>query len=227
LTLPEQNAAWGALEQFWRPAIAVFSVSAQARAAARPLRDWAAKISGYHEAGHWLRLMLSVLDNEPILAIEPETTLGIIARISGVVDNFQLNVLLMDKFPSSELFARRRVPQQVVDVACGDGPQETDDTVTAVWNMYSWEAIFAGFTLPSADDYHASDLWISNEGIPEDIPVFDGRRVILLGPASYPRFWRSQRMFGNLRASLEIERQLPKDEIYDWLQRMVAAKNAS
>lgn len=225
LTLPEQNADWEALEQFWPPAIAVFSASAEARAAARPLRNWAAKISEYHQAGHWLGLILSVLENEPIVAIEPQTKLGILAQISGVVDNFQLNVLLMDKFPHLELFAGRRIPQQVVDVATGEGLQETNDTVTGVWNMYAWQAIQPGLTLPNADDYSSSRFWIWNEGIPEDIPLFDGRRAILLGPASYKRTWTSQRIFANLRGSLEIQRQLTRNEIDDWLERMVAAKN--
>jgi len=109
-TMPLENAAWEALKQFWRPAIAVFSVSPAARTDARGLLHLAATIANHHEGGHWLRLMLSVLDNEPILAIEPHTRLGILARMSGVVENFQLNVLLMDAFPRSGFLARRRVP---------------------------------------------------------------------------------------------------------------------
>src|SRR5262245_25138452 len=92
--MPLENAAWEALNAFWRPAIAVFSVSPSARAEAHGLRNLATKIADQHEGGHWLRLMLSVLDNDPVLAIEPQTRLGILARMSGVVDNFQLNVLL-------------------------------------------------------------------------------------------------------------------------------------
>jgi hypothetical protein len=107
-TMAGENAAWEALKQFWTPAIAVFSVAPSARAQARGLRDLAAKIAHHHEGGHWLRLMLSVLDNEPVLAIEPDTRLGMLARMSGVVENFQLNVLLMDVFPRAGLLARRR-----------------------------------------------------------------------------------------------------------------------
>ena len=226
-TMTQQNAAWKALEHFWRPAIAVFSRSPESRASARHLREFAAKISDYHEAGHWLQLMLAVLDDEPIVAIEPKTALGILGRISGVVDNFQLNVLLMDAFPKSGFFARRRVPQAVADVARGNGPQQSHHTVTSIWNLYTWEAIETGMALPDPSDYALSDHWIWNEGTPDDIPALDGRRVVLLGPASYPRSWQSQRMFDKLPARLEIERTLTKDEVNDWLQRMVAAKNAS
>ncbi len=224
-TMPQQSAAWDALSQFWPPAIAVFSASAQARAAARGLRDLSAKIADYHEAGHWLRLMLSVSDDEPLLVIEPETRLAILARISGVVDNFQLNVLLMDGFPSSNPAAGRRVSQSVADVARGIGPQRTEDFVRGIWNLYTWRAVVPGGNLPDPRDYGAKDCWIWNEGIPTDIPVFEGRRVVLLGPASYVRTWQSQRMFAHLPASLTVERSLTREEVADALQRMVVAKN--
>lgn len=221
-TMPEHKAAWESLRKFWPPAIMLFSFSPQLRAAARPLRPLAAKISDYHEGGHWLRLMLSVLECEPVLILEPKTSLGLAGHISGVVDNFQLNVLLMDAFPNPGLFARRRVSRRVAAVARGEGPQQTNDTVTATWNLYTWEAIQPDFTLPNPND---PAFWIWNEGSPEDIPLFEGRRVVLLGPPSYPRYWQSQRMFNRLRATLHCERTLTKSEVCGWLQRMLAAKS--
>jgi hypothetical protein len=226
-TMPAENAAWVALNQFWRPAIAVFSASAEARAAARTLRQTAGTLAEHHEAGHWLRLMLSVLDDEPVVVIEPATSRGVLGYISGVVDNFQLNTLLMDVFPRTGLFSRRRVSQRVADVARGNGPQQTDDTVTSVWNLYAWDGVQSDLSLPDPKDHASSKFWIWNEGTPEDIPVFEGRRAILLGAPSYPRSWRSQRIFENLRADLKCDQLLTKDETRDWLRRMHNAKAAS
>lgn len=226
LKMPAQNAAWEALEQFWRPAIAVYSVSPESRRAARPLRERAAKISEYHEGGYWLRLMLSVLDNEPILVIEPHTTLGIVGRISGVVDNFQLNTLIMDQFPRTGFFSRRRVAHRVAEVARGKGPQQTNDTVTGVWNLYTWQAIQPDLKVPDLHVDEAVAFWVWNEGSPEDIPVFKGHRVVLLGPRSYPRMWQSQRMFDKLPAELTCDRQFTKEETRAWLERMMLAKGA-
>jgi hypothetical protein len=225
LEMPAENAAWEGLEQFWRPAIAVYSVSPAARAAARGLRTEAANIADYHAGGHWLELMFSVLDDEPFLAIEPATKLGVAGRISGIVENFQLNVLLMDQFPKSGLFARRRVPRHVAAVARGEGPQQTSDVILGIWNLYNWQAIESGLSLPGPGNSDGT-FWIWNEGRPEDISIFEGRRVILLGPPSYARSWQSQRMFSNLPARLECERILSKVEVTDWLQRMLAAKGA-
>jgi hypothetical protein len=221
--MPQESLAWAVLRQFWQPAIAVYSVSPQARAAAQPLRSWAAQIADHHEGGHWLQLILSVLDNEPLVVIELATGQGILGKISGVVDNFQLNTLLMDAFPRIGWLSRRRVSQRVADVARGKGPQKTNDTVTSVWNLYTWKAVKPDLTLPDPNDYEAHAHWIWNEGSPEDIPVFEGRRAVLLGPPSYPRSWGSQRMFTALPADLVCEKTLSKDEVKPWLQRMAAA----
>jgi hypothetical protein len=221
--MPEEAAAWEALEQLWRPAIAVFSTSSRWRATARGLRQPAARIAEYHEAGHWLQLMLAVLDDEPILVIEPERRLGMLGRMSGVVDNFQLHVLLMDVFPKSGIFRRRRVPARVAEIARGKGPQQTDDVVTGKWNLYTWKAVRPDLSLPAPDGFGGSDNWIWGEGVPDDIPVFEGHRVILLGPPSYVRTWRSQRMFSRLRASVEPTRTLRGDEATEWLRRMTSA----
>lgn len=225
--MPTENDAWTALQQFWPAAIATYSASAEARGAARSLRDCAAAISDYHEAGHWLRLMLSVLDNEPLVVIEPAQSLGILGRISGVVDNFQLNTLLMDTFPKKGLFSRKRISQQVADIVRGNGPQQSDHHVTGVWNLYNWGAIQPGLTLPSPTAYEESTYWIWNEGTPDDIHLFDGRRAILLGPPSYQGGWTAQRLFNKLAADLVCERELTGDEVGAWLDRMLVAKGAT
>jgi len=226
ISMPVHSEAWEALKTFWRPAVVVFSANAEARAAARDLQAMAARISDKHEGGHWLRLLLSVLDDEPVLVIEPETKQGVLARISGVVENFQLNVLIMDGLPQPDQSAGSRVSRYVVDVARGAGAQSTEEIVHGVWNLYTWQAVKKDGGLPDPNDYGSRDYWIWNEGVPADIPLFEGRRVILLGPPSYDRTWRSQRMFANLPATFRVEQPLSQEEVVDWLQRMVTAKDS-
>jgi hypothetical protein len=217
----KENAAWQALEQFWPVTIAVFSTDAEVRAKANTLRDLAGKISNHHEAGHWLRFMLSVLDHEPILVIEPDTHIGIEGRISGAADNFQLNVLIMDAFPRG-IFARRRVSQSAVDAVRGGGPQRGNETVIGAWNLYTWKALGPDGKLPPAKATGGDRQWIWNEGVPDDIPVFEGRRVVLLGPPSYQRSWHPQRLFSRMPGKLAVEKQLKKGEAEEWLRRIAA-----
>jgi hypothetical protein len=218
--LPGPSAAWEALIQYWCFAIAVFSVSPEARASASNLRSAAAKIAPYHPGGGWIELMLSVLHDAPIAVIEPQTRIGMLGRVSGVADNFQLNVLVMDGFPAAE-GRPRRVSDRVVDVASGRGPQQISETVKGCWNLYNWRAIRPGLMLPDPKDPESNTTWIWNEGKPEQIPVLDGRRVILLGPPSYLRGWAARRTFAHLPAVLERERILTADEVDRWLQLML------
>jgi hypothetical protein len=215
---PAAATAWQRLHEVWPGAIAMFSVDPAARAEAQDLVPIAERIEDVHEAAGWLRAMLTVLHDEPYVAIEPATGIGISGRMSGIVENFQLNTLLMDEFPRDE----PRVSKAAVAVARGDGPQQIDETVTGTWNLYTYEALTAGGGLPDPADHAHSHTWIWNEGMPADIPVLDGHRVILLGPAPNPRLWQAQRMFLKLRARLTAE-LLDEDAVARWLSKIEAA----
>ena len=58
--------------------------------------------------------------------------------------------------------------------------------------------------------HHVHDLmtgsayWIWNEGVPADIPTFEGTRVVLLGPPPYERSWNSVRRFPDLAVDLHL-----------------------
>jgi hypothetical protein len=221
---PDEAAAWSALEFSWPSAIALFSTSASARAQARDLREPAGHISEFHPGGHWIELILSVLADEPLLVIEPSTRLGLSAKMTGVVDNFQLNMLLMDSFPTPDGKPQRRISRQAADIARGLGPQSIQQTVTGAWNLYTCQALRPDRTLPGGME---SDHWVWNEGRPEDIPVFEAHRVVLLGPAAYSRGWRAQRMYAALRADLANLRLLTPAEVDDWLSRIAASHTSA
>jgi len=222
-TMPAEAAAWEVLDGLLGPALAICGASAAGRErAAMSLPDLDA-LAEDHMTAHWLRRFLRVLDDEPFVAIEPATGVAIRGRMSGISENFQLNVLLMDAFPRQGLFARPRVSKSVVAVATGDGPQQTNEAVTAAWDLMTWHAASRDGSLPRAGAPGFTDRTIWNEGMPADIPTFEDMRVILLGPPSYVRSWTSQREFLNLRARLASVERLPKSEATALLQRMAAS----
>ena len=148
--------------------------------------------------------------------------------MSGVVDNFQLHMLLMDEFPSPGGILgrrRRRISRSAAAVARGEGPQQTDEDVVGAWNPYAYAA-YSGGSLPDPEDVESRDLWIWNEGVPADIPVFRDRRVVLLGPPSYERHWTAQRTFDPLPATLDA-RALSRDEVQEWLAAIEAENERS
>ena len=215
---PAALEAWQRLHEIWPGAIALLSVDPEARSEASELAPVAESIEDVHEAAGWLRAMLSVLDDEPYVAIEPVTRTGIVGRMSGIVENFQLNTLLMDEFPRDE----PRVSKAAVAVARGSGPQQIDENVTGVWNLFTFAALTGEGALPDPTDLAYSDTWIWNEGMPADIPALDGHRVILLDPAPNPRLWPAQRMFLKLPARLTAE-LLDADAVDGWLAKIATA----
>ncbi len=218
---PSVAEAWKRLQEIWPGAIALLSVDPEARAEAAELGPACERIQELHEAAGWIRAMLDVLDDEPYVAIEPSTGTGIVGRMSGIVENFQLNVLLMDEFPRDE----PRVSKAAVAVARGEGPQQIDEQVTGVWNLFTFAALTEEGGLPDPSDVSYSDTWIWHEGMPVHIPAVDGHRVILLGPAPEPRTWPAQRMFIKLRARMTAD-LLDEDGVAAWLAKIHAARDA-
>ncbi|MGW1618785.1 hypothetical protein [Streptomyces sp. NPDC002172] len=53
-------------------------------------------------------------------------------------------------------------------------------------------------------------IW--NEGLPDDIPVVEGRRLLVLDEPAYPRSWNADRFFPMLPGTVEVARVLSADE---------------
>lgn len=218
--LPEEARAWQRLQVVWPGAIALLSVDPVGRAEASELQPLVHELLDLHEAAGWLGAMLGVLHEEPYVAIEPATGTAIAGLMSGVVENFQLNALLMDAVPWS---GSRRISRNALAVARGEGPQQGKETIVAAWELHSYAALEPDGTLPDEPD---PETVIWDEGMPADIPVVDGHRVIVLRPAPSERSWRVKRMFASLPASLTRE-VLDADAVADWLARIGAAAAAT
>jgi hypothetical protein len=215
--------AESAFDQFWPAAIAFFSKDPGARRAAWRLRDALTPRLETQDGAFWIHKMLAVLHDEPILVIEPATKLGVVGRMSGVADNFQLHTLLMGVFPHKKPRFTPRVSETALRVARGAGPHQDETSVKGHWNLCTWRSVLPSLKLMQ----DASQHWIWGEGIPMDIPVFEGHRVVLLGPASYERSWGSSRMFGHLLAEVQIDQRLVPKEIDSWLQKMAVGVQSS
>jgi hypothetical protein len=87
--------------------------------------------------------------------------------------------------------------------------------------MASWQALQADGTLDG--DFDTSAHMIANEGIPADIPLFGRQRILLLGPASYPRAWNAGRRFPKMRADLRVLEILSPEAVQLWLTRIIRA----
>lgn len=160
----------------------------------------------------WLSTLFSILFNEPVLVVELSKQKGFIGTISGIADNFQLQLLLMSIPGLGDTISAEHTA-----VVNGTGPQDGEASIAGKWDMCTWPVLSASHKETGNSD---SDYWIWSEGSPEDIEQLDGRRVILLKEPSYQRSLYVQRSFSTLPASIQIEKWLNEEELTQWLEKM-------
>lgn len=221
--MPVESASFRALEPFSMAAVAMLARSPESRKASwsrAGLRASLDELGGQYGHAGWLWTMMQVLDDEPILVLHPGEHRGFRARISGLADNFQLHTLLADALVDRGLQARRPTPAEVA--AARDAEVGEDGPIAAgSFNLWTWRGLGPDGTLPEPRSLSAH--WIWNEGVPADIPPFEGTRVVLLGPPPYERSWTAGRKFPPMTGDLRVEGELTTDELEDLLGRIASA----
>ena len=216
---PALYRAWHDLDRFAPAVIAVLSTSPQWRSMAQCFQEQLKHIMDRHQAARWLVRLLAVVEGA-LLLIEPATFSGWQARMSGIADNYQLQTLLLAALTDHATSIPVPPSPSAIDVARGIGPQQSSDEVSGRWDFYSWQAVQADLQLPEIEHPLARKYKILDTGLPAEIPLFAGQRVLLLGPRTQHPHWVSQRPFGHLKADLHYEHALSPDSCRDWLQRM-------
>ena len=216
---PALCAAWNDLDHFAPAVIAVVSTSPQWRNMAHCFQEPLKHIMDRHQAARWLVRLLAVVEGA-LLLIEPATFSGWQVRMSGIADNYQLQTLVLATLNDNSSTIPVPPSTAAVDVARGIGPQQSRDEVSGRWDFYSWQAGQPDLQLPGIEHPLAHKYKLLDAGLPAEIPMFAGQRVLLLGPRTQRPRWVSQRPFGHLKADLHYERALSPASCRDWLQRM-------
>ena len=220
--MPEDYFAWTELERIWPAAVTILSIESKARQGAQSLLKAAEKLSPHHIVDNELSLLLAVLDDEPVVIIEPATKRGVEGLMSGVATNEQLHVLVMELLLNADAHVDYGLTEEALAVAHGVGPQEVPCRVYLEWSMYIWKGLAPDKTLPESNDMSDKGLWIWDIDTPADIPTLNGHRIILLGEPHYARYWKGRRSFDLLRANIELTKELTSNEADEWLERIVA-----
>ncbi|MDP1561436.1 MAG: hypothetical protein Q8M16_08575 [Pirellulaceae bacterium] len=172
-----------------------------------------------------LKVVLNLLENEPLIFIDLANKRGFVAKFGGIVDNAHFITLLMDAFAHQVVFGKPLVSHDVVQCAKGIGPCEVTDEVHGAWNVYTYHALTEMQRLPEPKDLTANKHWLWNEHTPAEIPVLHGHRIVLIGPPSYPRQWKFSRKFKYVSAEIRVEFELNKLDLQMWLDRIMQANH--
>ncbi|KES03753.1 hypothetical protein BU52_29015 [Streptomyces toyocaensis] len=198
--------AWCSVEEWQPPALAVLCRSAEVRrrhasAILPACRDLAAL--GRHDL-KCLAYALAVLDDEPLVVLHKPTGTGFEVRIGGIGDNFQLHTLLAHVLVGGGYVPGTMPSAESVRLAMDPEPARGRTQTVAT----------GAFELLAAD---GERIW--NEGLPDDIPVVGGRRVLVLDEPTYRRSWNADRFFPHLPGTVELTRVLTAEETRTWFAR--------
>ncbi|MFE5212576.1 hypothetical protein [Streptomyces sp. NPDC056600] len=198
--------AWCAAENWQPPALAVLLRDAEVRRRYAPaLLSVCLELAELQR--HDLKCLhyaLAVLDDEPLIVLHRPTGKGFAVRIGGIGDNFQLHTLLAHVLIGGGHVPGTAPSATSVRLATDPAPaQGITDTVAT-----------GAFELLAPD---GERIW--NEGLPTDIPVVDGSRLLVLDEPSYRRSWNADRFFPALPGTAELTAVLSADETRAWFAR--------
>lgn len=225
-TMPKGEEAWIALDLLCHPTVSLLCRAPEVRR--QFARDVEAvnrigALAAHQSGAYFVWALLSLLDDETLVVLDPQSKKGFEVEIDGVGDNFQLHLLLADALFGGGHLDGEGPGEAAARVARGEGPPAVDDYVIGFWNLYNWVGLSPEGELPDGYFDQGTRYWIWNEGVPADIQKFEGQRVVLLGPTPYVRQWQPSRLFDNLEARADVARVMASDEVEDWLQRIQAA----
>ncbi|TDQ44173.1 hypothetical protein [Actinorugispora endophytica] len=135
------------------------------------------------------------------LVLDRASRRGFRVRFEGIGDNFQLHTLLANALIGEQgrgLGGERPDPRWVAAFENSD-PDPQARVVHGWWNLVG-----------------ADGTWVWNEGVPADIPLLEGERILILEEQTYPRSWNAGRLYPLVAGSLRVTEELDRDEAARW-----------
>ncbi|MFG2480502.1 hypothetical protein [Streptomyces fagopyri] len=213
-TMTRMAMSWFDMEDWLKPLITVMA-DAGFRAAVpddvkAELREHASAVAHRSRRAAWVDALAAVLDDEPLVVIDPRTRQGYALTMSGVGDNGQLHILLADRLvgdPGQSLVVGDRPSRSWVEAATdGDPHLGPDDPAIRLFRLFDGRGTYIG-----------------PEGVPADIEPLDGTRVIVLHPPNGNYALGLGRVFEHMTPTLRLDRILEPAETEHWLARLAPA----
>ena len=157
------------------------------------------------------------LFDEDVTLIHVASKKGFVIRVDNVTTNDKLHELILEAL-SRDVEGAQWVKWRRYAL---DDAVDRDDLVMiesslAMWN---WAALRKDMTLPAS----AGPSLLQNEGLPGDIPRFEGRRVILLGESHDAQRWRVSGFYQDVgEPILQVKKKLTEQEVGGYLERIVS-----
>jgi hypothetical protein len=171
--------------------------------------------------------ILRLVHDEPLLVIHPETRKGFRFVMRDLSTNVELYVLLLDALvgdPTKGLLkARRPNAKAVATIKDPDKAPKGDVALDVPFHTVAWTGLHADATLPDPTTSRETERWVWLEGVPADIPAFEGERVILLQGPVMKRDVGVEVPYDALFPTLKLKSRLASAEVDRLLAKMAKA----
>lgn len=233
--MPRESAAWDALGSRCLAAVACLSRSSKLRKQARAtseLIDAAYPLEDAVEEVTFLRQVIRVLDDEPVLVIHPAQRRGYRLVMRDIATNLELFVLITDMLvgdPKKGLIDGKRPEVRAVNVLKDpNASPKKPPTLHVHWNLLAWTGVQPDGSIPDVKTQQ-TDHWVWLEQVPSEIPVFEGERVIIFQPPFMKRTVEVEPAFAALAPAVQLKGKLSGPEVDRLLAKMgtAAAKLAA
>jgi hypothetical protein len=222
-TNPDGVRAWQALSLMSLAAMAALTRSVPLREAARTNAELVMSLINLRERNreaNFVATTLSFTDGMELTVLHPGEGKGFRVELEAVNANFHLFTLLQGELIGNGHLPGEPIDPKVLGIATGEIPHEELTNDQARFHFYNWAGLLPDGTLAGQD----TQTWIWGETHPDDIPEFEGTRVVLLGPPVLGmRAWDSN-FFANihdaLRSSVRVKEVLTAEEVAQWFERI-------
>ncbi len=167
-------------------------------------------IAKENESAYWVEGLCRVLDDEPLLVLDPASGRGFAMTIAGIGDNYQLHTMLAAALVNDQ---PEPLPYEPVEpawlAAATDGPPFLAMEVATHRRFRLFDGL-GGYQSPDAR--------------PADIPLLDGTRVVVLHPPLGNYRWNPGRIYVRMEPTMTVDRELSREEAAGWLSRVTPAR---
>jgi hypothetical protein len=171
------------------------------------IREASTALADQVPRARWVSGLSRVLDDEPLVVLDPAGGRGYRLTMSGIGDNAQLHTLLADRLigdPGRGLIAGERPRASWVAAATDGRPR-----VRTIRRF----RLFDG---------HGS--YLSPQGWPDAIRPLDGVRVLVAHPPVGTAGWTGGRVFEHMRPTLSLDAVLEPAQAAPWFDRVAPAR---
>ena len=189
------------------PAEVVTEIREAAAAIATGQGDWQADDTTIR--AHFLEGLAMVLDDEPLIVLDPASGRGFRLTMGGVGDNWQLHTLLADRLSGPDGVRWLEPPRPDWVAEATDAP---------LVPHLATDPVLRRFRL-----YDGTGRYVYPEGRPADIGTVEGTRVLVLHPPNGWFGWQNARVYEAMKPTLTLDGVLAPVEASAWLGRIVPA----